>query len=492
MTIAAVLARRAREHPDALAFAMRGETLTYRQLLDDADSLASLLTHDGIVAGDRVAIVMPAGLDLVRVFFALQRIGAAPCIFDPHVPEQTTARRVAAIRPIAILRGAMDVTAGDRRQTAGTRETLLPSAACRLPPAFLQLTSGTSGEPLVACVLQRNAIASLDASRDLFDPRPSDVLVGWVPPWHDLGLLRFVLAPVYWGVPCHLIPPAVKTIPEWFATIAKERGTITGAPDFAWRLATRLVDPSSVDLRSLRFATNGGEPVRESTLAAFESAFGLHGVLRPGYGLAEATLGVTSTRTGETVRVDKRGNVSCGKAMRDIEVRIDRHEIIVRGPNAFVGYFDADEETARVLRDGWLHTGDHGALDDDGNLYVLGRQRAMIKRGGAMLAPRELEEAAQSVPGVRLAAAVGVPSDVSEEIVVVIEVERGAQAIETLVRSAVEKAIGVAPDRVLVQEARTIPRTSNGKIRHALLRDQLTPSRLRSNPSVSSEGESER
>jgi fatty-acyl-CoA synthase len=472
--IAAILQQRATDQPDALAFAMRGESLTYRQLLDDVETAAAMLAHDGVEAGDRVALRMPAGLDLIRLFFALQRLGAVPCIFDPHVPEVTSDRRIAAIRP------RRTITA----MPGGPRGALPKSGEESDAIAFLHSTSGTSGEPLAAIILQRNVLASLASSGELLDPRPGDSLAGWVPPWHDLGLLRFVLAPVYFGLPCHLIPSAIRTIPEWFATITRVRATLTGAPDFAWRLATRLVDPNAVDLRSLRFATNGGEPVRASTIEAFEKRFGLERVVRPGYGLAEATLGVSSTRAGEVLRVDERGNVSCGRPLTGIELRLEHDEILVSGPAVFAGYFDA------APQNGWLHTGDFGRLDADGNLYVLGRRRAMIKRGGATLAPRELEEAAQSVPGVRLAAAVGVPSELTEEIVVVVEIDPGSPSVEAEVRSAVERAIGVAPDRVIEQPPRTIPRTNNGKIRHAVLRDQLTPSNLRSNPSVSSEGDS--
>lgn len=462
-TLAAVLHARARDTPDALAFTFGEESLTVRALHEDAERLAMAFLKEGVASGDRVALVLPAGLDLIRLFFAAQRIGAAPSIFDPAVPAATTERRVARIRPRLVLSSAA-----------------LPPSAAPLPPlpadpdaiAFLQSTSGTSGEPRAAVILQRNVLASLAATREWLDPVASDVFVGWVPPWHDLGLLRFVLAPVYFGLPCHLIPPAVRTIPRWFATITEQRGTISGAPDFAWRMATRLVDPRAVDLSSLRFATNGGEPVRASTISAFEERFGIRGVIRPGYGLAEATLGVTAVRPGEALRVDARGNVSCGRPHARVEVRIDADsgEILVRGPAVFAGYFDAEEETAQTLRDGWLHTGDIGRLDDDGHLYVLGRERAMLKRGGAPLAPREIEEAAQSVPGVRIAAAVGVPAAFTEEIVVVVEAEAGAESIESRVAAAVERAVGFAPDRVIVQD---IPRTSNGKIQHAVLRERL-------------------
>jgi acyl-CoA synthetase (AMP-forming)/AMP-acid ligase II len=188
----------------------------------------------------------------------------------------------------------------------------------------------------------------------------------------------------------------------------------------------------------------------------------------PGYGLAENCLGVTSTAPGEPLRLDARGNVSCGKPLANVEVRIEDDEILVRSPSVFAGYFG--EEPRHIE---WLRTGDAGHLDEDGNLYVLGRRRAMIKRGGAALAPRELEEAAQSVRGVRIAAAVGIPGEWTETVVVVVERDPGAEDVERRVASAVEEAIGFVPDRVVVQEPRTIPRTANGKIQHAVLREQL-------------------
>ncbi len=382
----------------------------------------------------------------------------------------------------------MDAMAAAGLRCAALQEVPRESAA---PPlagsgedvAFLQPTSGTSGEPRAAVILQRNALASLRSSRDFLGIGPRDVLVSWVPPWHDLGLLRFVLGPVYFGAPCHLVPPAVSTLPLWLETAARVRATIVGAPDFAYRLAARLVEARGLDLSSLRYATNGGEPVRQSTIVAFEERFGVPGVVRPGYGLAEATLGVTCLRPGEPLRVDSRGNVSCGRPFPGVEVRIareagDEGEILVRSPAVFAGYFEAEEASAEALRDGWLHTGDIGRLDPDGHLYVLGRKRALLKRGGVPVAPRELEEAAQSVPGIRIAAAIGLPpapEAATEEIVVAAEVDPAAALpqLAAAVARAIEAALGFAPDRVLVLAPRTIPRTTNGKIRHRRLRDEL-------------------
>lgn len=498
VALAQILEFRARDTPESLAFGAGGENLTYRALREDAQLLGAALLHSGVTAGDRVAMLVPAGLDIIRLVFALQRIAASPCVFDPSIPPATSARRAARIRPRLVVVGgpaAGELAASARSagmQALSTMELFANATSLPLPPlpsdpeaiAFLQPTSGTTGEPRAAMVRQRNVIASLHAARELLDPGPSDVLVGWVPPWHDLGMLRFLLGPVYFGVPCHLVPPAVRTISQWLETIFERRGTITGAPDFAWRLATRLVDAGAVDLSSLRFATNGGEPVRASTITAFESRFGLNGVIRPGYGLAEATLGVTSVRAGESLRVGPGGNVSCGRPLENVEVRVKAEgagagEILVRGPAVFAGYFDAEEASAAVLRNGWLYTGDFGSLDGDGNLYVLGRDKAMLKRGGAPLAPREIEEAAQSVPGVRIAAAIAMlpsPEAITENIVLVVEAEpdeNGVLPTPARVAGAVEHSIGFAPDRVVFVAPRAIPRTSNGKIRHDALRRQL-------------------
>jgi len=509
-----MLARRAADSPEALAFADAlpgGERLSYAELRTQAETLAGALMDQGIGRGDRVALLLPAGLDFIRVFFALQRLAAAPCAFDPGAPPETAARRASRVRPRLVLVGgpaAEGMT--EACAAAGLRSVPLALLAdigrrARLPPidsetgdpeavAFLQPTSGTTGEARAAVISQRNALASLRAARDHLGIGPQDVLVSWVPPWHDLGLLRFVLGPVYFGAPCHLVPPAIRTLGLWLATASKVRATVLGAPDFAYRLATRIVDPRGLDLSALRYATNGGEPVRASTIRDFELRFGVPGTLRPGYGLAEATLGVTCLRPGEPLRIDAHGNVSCGLPFPDVEVRIDREEgevgeILVRGPGVFAGYFqddfEAEESSREALRDGWLHTGDIGALDAGGHLYVLGRRRALLKRGGAPLAPREMEEAAERVPGVRVAVCVGLPpgpDSATEEIAVVLEAEPGFPAplaeLTTAAVAAVEAAVGFAPDRVLVLAPRNIPRTANGKVRHQELRRLLTEGAL--------------
>lgn len=474
------LIHRAASDTDRLAYAHGDERLTFGQLADRAASRAGALERLGVAHGDSVALAMSAGLPFAEVFWALQLIGAVPCAFNPAAPAETLARRVDQVKARLVV---SDATAAGLRSG---REA--EPGAVRIDPddvAYLQPTSGTSGAPRAAMILHRNVLASLrSATRSKGCVTADDVLVSWVPPWHDLGLVRFVIGAVYYGAECHIVEPAVRTIPDWLRTISRKGGTISAAPDFCYRLAARTVDPASIDLSSLRCTNNGGEPVRRSSVEQFEARFDAPGTVVPAYGLAEATLGVTSHPWGEDLVVDERGNVSCGAALPGVELRAGTHagapaEILVRGELVFAGYADAPAETRKALRDGWLHTGDSGYLDAGGRLFVLGRRSGMIKRAGATIAPRELEEAAQQADGVRVAAAVGVAAAPSEDetITVVVEADVSTARDGDMTAAAVTRAIagssGFAPGHVIVVPPRTIPRTANGKIRHDRLRVAL-------------------
>lgn len=475
-TLSDVLATRAAAHGGTLAYDDGRDAITFGDLAERAAARAEAMTHDGVRRGDRVAIAMAAGIPFAEVFWALQALGAVPCAVNPHLTEAAFARRIALLRP----RLVVDDAAAAAMVTATRAAIPGPAGAEPEDLAFVQLTSGTSGEPRGALVTQRNVLAMLASFAEQGHVVPGDVMVAWVPPWHDLGLVRFVIGAVYHAAPCHIVAPAIATIPTWLQKISQVGATVSGAPDFAYRLATRMVDPASVDLGTLRDMSNGGEPVRWSTIEAFERRFGVPGVVLPGYGLAEATLGVAGHLPGEPIPVDERGNVSCGRPLPGFDMRAgaswaEPDEILVRGDAVFAGYLDAPDDTAERLRDGWLHTGDSGYVDREGRLYVLGRRAGMIKRAGTAVAPRELEEAAQRAPEVRIAAALGVHDAARDREVIVVVVEAVAaeeegDRIAAEVSRHVVDVMGFAPDRVMVVAPRTIPRTENGKLRHALLR----------------------
>lgn len=469
------LLERAQRDTGRVAYVLGSERVTFGELADRAAARGAALSKRGVGQGDRVAIALSSGLPLIETFWATQLIGAVPCIFNPAVPTQTLKRRVESIRPSIVV---TDEGAVEMGRDSGPLST--PDATGD-DIAYLQLTSGTSGEPRAAMIRHRNVFA-YQYGRGLDGQIVEDeVLVNWMPPWHDFGLVGFLITVVYFGICCYQLEPTISVLPEWLSTVGQVGGTWTGGPDFGYRLATRMVDPRRVDLSSLRVAYTGGEPIRSSTVQQFEDRFSTPGVLSAAYGLAEATLGVTAELPGDERVIDARGNFSCGKPIGDMEIRAGTDigaaaEITVRGDWVFAGYFDAPEDTRESLHDGWLHTGDTGYVDKEGRLFVLGRRSSLIKRAGGTVAPRELEEAAHRVDGVRIAAATSIPGHVGEdELVVVVEVRdpESAEPVGREVSRAVLDALGFAPNRVVAVEPRTIPRSETGKVRYEALQRAL-------------------
>lgn len=482
------LARRARFDPGGLAFAVAGCGISWGELAARAARLAAALHHDaGVAPGDHVALTLPSSLDFIAAFFATQWLGAAAVPMNPELPAEQLDRRAAA--------------AGCRIRIGQGEFDALAAAASRLPPldpapprpdavAYLQFTSGTSGEPRAAVILHRNLEATLRGMHEMLGFGPSDVMAGCIPLHHNFGLVRFVCAPVYSGCPCHLTGAAPSNVSRWLALLSTVRATVTAGPDYLYRSAAMRVDPAEVNLRSLRFASNGGEAVHLDTISLFEERFGVPGTVRPGYGMAETTLTVSSLAPGLPLRsID--GIPTCGPAVGGTTVAVAdeegrllppgaRGEIVVRGPSVFAGYYNDPAGTARVLRDGWLRTGDQGVLDDERFLYVTGRQRWLIKRGGATIVPGEVEEAAARVHGVARAAAVGVPDSGSttERLVVVAELQEAAEAggteawtrIAREVAQAVARGVGHAPGEIVLVAGGALPLTGSGKVRHGELR----------------------
>src|SRR5436189_610440 len=200
-----LLVSRASSDPDALAFDDGRRRVTYAELAESAAAKAARLASLGVRPGDRVALVMSAGVAWAEAFWGAQLLGAASAAFNPRLPASTLERQAARVRPRLVL----------------TDDSLDSAPMATMPPeppigsddlAFLQPTSGTSGEPRAAMLLHRNVIAYLRADSHEWAHR-GDVFVAWVPPWHDMGLVRFIIGGVAHGVECHIVQPAISTIP---------------------------------------------------------------------------------------------------------------------------------------------------------------------------------------------------------------------------------------------------------------------------------------
>jgi acyl-CoA synthetase (AMP-forming)/AMP-acid ligase II len=333
-------------------------------------------------------------------------------------------------------------------------------------------------------------------------------VVSWLPLYHDMGLIGCSFTPPLTATPIWLLPPDLRNPREWLSLITQVKATFTVSPDFGYRNCVRNVrETSEYDLSSLKSALSGAEPVRPSTIEAFEAHFGLKRIISPCYGLAEATLAVAIWPRGVPLRYDASGRfLSVGQPCRGVSVRIceprneDRPEdvvvlepgvegeICVKSPGVMKGYYNNPEATAKVLSgDGWLRTGDLGFLDADGYLFVTGRIKDVIILAGENVLPADVEEVADLAPGVRYSAAVGIDSDRtgSQRLYVVAEL-RDEQATADVLRqitrdivTRVHKARGHRPARVLLVRASTIPKTSSGKIQRSRLAQMIAAGELK-------------
>jgi acyl-CoA synthetase (AMP-forming)/AMP-acid ligase II len=334
---------------------------------------------------------------------------------------------------------------------------------------------------------------------------PADCFVSWLPVFHDMGLIFMTMVPFYLGAKLVLLPTALANARPWLSAIARHRGTVTAAPDFAYRLALRHVrEPAAYDLSSLRVALNAAEPVRPNTLEAFERAFGLRNVLIAGYGLAEATVGVSTWTPGTAPLVDTRGVVGVGRPFSGIDIQIIEAdaplsagrigEIVVRSPANTRGYYSDQAETTRLFwRDEYIRTGDLGYLDEAGCLFVTGRLKNIIKHGGATVFPQEPEQIADRLAPIRRSAAIGVDSGgpEGEQLYVFAELfkpggygepEFHDAAVDVV--QAIHAHLGIRPGRVYLLRPHSIPLTPNGKTRHAALRDSYLSGDLRARKAI--------
>lgn len=386
---------------------------------------------------------------------------------------------------------------------------------------FLQYTSGSTATPKGVIVDHGNLLANERAIRSGLQIGPSDVFVSWLPLFHDMGLVGGLFQPIYSGIPLVLTSPAyfLEQPARWLELISRYRGSVSGGPDFAYRLCLERISDAqlrTLDLSSWRVAFSGAEPVRHDTLRAFAERFRVAGfdarAVYPCYGLAEATLFVTGGRRGSgmTTRtysserlakgraaISKRGTtlVGCGVSHSQHRVRIVDPETRVKRPNARVGeiwvsgpsvsrgYWQREQETAEIFveQDGtrWLRTGDLGFVQQK-ELFITGRQKDLIILHGHNVYPQDVERAieaqSEAVRKGRVAAfavqtatreGVGVAVEVSRSLQKLVPPERLVDELSSIVSEQCHEPLAVA---VLLNPG-ALPKTSSGKVQRSACRD---------------------
>ena len=513
MTLIDLMERRARNDPHWAYFTLFGHTVTYGQLWEMSHRYAGGLARAGIGQGDKVCLVYPTCVEFFYTFFAAARLGAIPVPLYPTMSPEGMANifrdsEAAAVVTIDWFRQGVEEA---RAAAANVRHYLTPlDLEAANPPvslprirpesvAFLQYTSGSTGNPRGVVLSHANVVETVKFMAEAAGVTSADVVVSWLPLYHDMGLIGCSFTPPLVGAKLVLLPPDLRNPRHWLETVTHERATFTVSPDFGYRNCVRNVkDTTGLDLSSLKMALSGAEPVRLSTIQAFEEKFGLKDVMAPCYGLAEATLAVAIWPRGEPIRIDESGRfASVGKPCRSVSVRImegeevlapgREGEIVVKSPGLMQGYYNNPEATRQVfMPDGWLRTGDLGFLDADGYLYVTGRVKDVIIVGGENLVPSDIEDAVDQVAGVRYSAAVGVESERlgTQRLHVVAELRDPAadrEMLSRLVREIVHRVharCGHRPARVVLTRPQTLPKTSSGKIQHSRLAQMVADGEL--------------
>jgi fatty-acyl-CoA synthase len=524
------------------------DIISYGGLLKSATAVAQGLIYRGLTPQQTVAIMLPTGRDFFSAFFGVILAGGIPVpIYPPfranqiedYIKRETKiltnamTHTLITFPAVSTLSSVLREYVNPLKDVTTVAELSLDQHDLALPAlnnqqlALIQYTSGSTGDPKGVQLTHANLLSNIRAIGKVLNIQPNDVVVSWLPLYHDMGLIGTWLGSLYYGVPITIMSPITfLTHPEkWLWAIHYHRATISAAPNFAYELCLSKINEKKLvglDLSSWRFAFNGAEAIYPKTLERFIKKFSPYGfkasALSPVYGLAENSVALTIPDLGHAPLIDRVDRlamdelniakpaevntkkihefVSCGKVIPDHKIRIvdeEGHELGERqaghlefqGPSAMQGYFQNPTATAAAFHDGWWSTGDIGYIAK-GNLYITGRAKDVIIKAGRNIYPQEIEEIVEQVSGVRKGRVVAFGTadkrKGTEKLIIVAEThEREKQAqnrIQTLITEQVANAIGVPPDEVITAPPETITKTSSGKLQRNACKQAYEQRRL--------------
>lgn len=551
-----VLQERASKQPYEIAytFLSDGENitsqLTYKEFEQKARSLGALL-QDLELTGRRALLMYSPGIDFVIAFLGCLYAGVVAVPAYPPRRNQSLQRLQTIIDDCqaedvlttsSVLQN-IESNLEQHSELASLRWLATDKLVSRLattwqPPqidrdslAFLQYTSGSTGNPKGVMLTHGNLLHNLSLIHQNFGHNSDSQGVIWLPPYHDMGLIGGVLQPLYGGFPVTLMSPVdfLQKPVRWLEAISRYGGTTSGGPNFAYDLCVNKVTPgqmANLDLSSWEVAFTGAEPVRAQTLERFAEKFAAVGFKKeafyPCYGMAEATLFITGCKKSQVPVVETveesalaenrvvrslavgqgtKTLVSCGRVSPECEIIIvnpesltqcqaDRvGEIWVKSDSVAQGYWQQPAKTQETFnahlttkKGGFLRTGDLGFRREDGELFVTGRIKDVIIIRGRNHYPQDIEQTvAQVHPALKnsCGAAFGVEIDREEKLVIVQEVERtylkkiDIKEVNWDIRQALTAQHGLQVHAIILIKPGSIPKTSSGKVQRFLCREKF-------------------
>ena len=524
------------------------QSLSYRALWQGAEQVAAGLQQKGLQVGETVAIMLPTGPDYFFSFFGILLTGAIPVPIYPPVRrsqledhlqrhsgilKNCLARLLITIPEAKVVARLLQsqvpslgevVTVSDLRKakTAYIRPSLKSDDI-----AFLQYTSGSTGNPKGVVLTHANLLANIRTMGKTVAVTPDDVFISWLPLYHDMGLIGAWLGSMYFAMLLVVMSPLsfLSRPQRWLWAIHEYRGTLSASPNFGYELCLKRLDDKVIeglDLSCWRLAFNGAEAVSPGSIEAFSRRFGDLGfraeAMMPVYGLAESSVGLAFpplqrkpivdrisrdefSRNGHAIiasptDINALSFVACGHALTGHQIRIvdrdgkelperEQGRLQFRGPSATSGYYRNPQQTQQLFDGEWLESGDL-AYKANGDIFITGRIKDLIIRGGRNIYPPELEEMVGKIDGIRdgCVAVFGAKDQrlATERLVVLAETRETDDSVkrelQDRIRSLSNDLIGMPPDEIIIAAPHTVLKTSSGKIRRSTCRELYEQNQL--------------
>lgn len=540
------------------------DSLSYIELQDQAKNIAAYLKQT-CNSGDRVLLLFQPGLDYIKALFACFIAGV---IAVPLYPPRRNKKADRIIRVAESCDYSLILCGEQDKETivGNFYDSSANDAACNeldekakainlhtiesikkniifddkfnlASPgdvAFLQYTSGSTGVPKGVTINHENIIGNVSALTTAVKSHKDDVFVNWLPLFHDLGLITAVLWPVYLGATSVLMSPAnfIRRPILWLNAITKYRGTLCGAPNFAFQLCCEKINDEELprlDLSSWRVAYNAAEPVQNDTIQSFQQKFAaaklMPTALLTSYGMAEATAFITCSEVEDTVSTfnvdaellsknqiavcddNKKSQIliGCGKAIKPHDIRVvdpvtlqelpddEVGEVWFSGPSVSTGYWELPEITQSTFSqslpnrgDAYMRTGDFGLMHK-GEIYITGRMKDIIIIEGRNYYPQDIEwhtEKYNDEVAAGACAAFSYPGNDGEKLIVVAEIARSAARNSNLnqviknIRQKIISEFFIHASSVILLKPLSMPKTSSGKIQRKLTKSLLAENKL--------------